>query len=74
MRKGYRPSFRGIMGHEFVGEVVESPDEKLKGRRVVGELNAPAVNASTAGPAGPHTVPTAGFWVWTIKMVVLQNI
>lgn len=28
------------MGHEFVGEVVESPDEKLKGRRVVGELNA----------------------------------
>lgn len=40
VRKGYRPSFRGIMGHEFVGEVVESPDEKLKGRRVVGELNA----------------------------------
>ncbi len=38
--KGYRPDFRGIMGHEFVGEVVRSdgrPD--LTGRLVVGELN-----------------------------------
>ena len=40
VRKGYRPSFRGIMGHEFVGEVVSSPDSNLIGRRVVGELNA----------------------------------
>ena len=37
--KGYRPDFRGIMGHEFVGEVVESPDPKLVGKIVVGELN-----------------------------------
>ena len=38
--KGYRPDFRGIMGHEFVGEVVESAGRpELKGRLVVGELN-----------------------------------
>lgn len=37
--KGYRPHFRGIMGHEFVGEVVESEDQRLIGRKVVGELN-----------------------------------
>ena len=37
--KGYRPDFKGIMGHEFVGEVVESPDPDLIGKTVVGELN-----------------------------------
>ena len=37
--KGYRPDFRGIMGHEFVGEVIESPDPSLVGKVVVGELN-----------------------------------
>ncbi len=36
--KGYA-GFRGILGHEFVGRVVESPDETLKGKRVVGEIN-----------------------------------
>lgn len=38
--RGYRPDFKGIMGHEFVGEVVESRDVRLAGKRVVGELNA----------------------------------
>lgn len=37
--KGYRPDFRGIMGHEFVGQVVESPEPELVGKIVVGELN-----------------------------------
>lgn len=37
--KGYRPDFRGIMGHEFVGIVEESSDESLIGKRVVGEIN-----------------------------------
>ncbi|MCR5267879.1 MAG: alcohol dehydrogenase catalytic domain-containing protein [Lachnospiraceae bacterium] len=37
--KGYRPDFRGIMGHEFVGKVIESPDASLVGKIVVGELN-----------------------------------
>lgn len=37
--KGYRPDFRGIMGHEFVGIVEESDDKSLIGKRVVGEIN-----------------------------------
>ena len=37
--KGYRPSFRGIMGHEFVGIVEESDNPSLVGKRVVGEIN-----------------------------------
>ncbi len=37
--KGYRPDFKGIMGHEFVGKVIESPDSSLIGKTVVGELN-----------------------------------
>ena len=37
--KGYA-RFRGILGHEFVGRVVESPDGSLVGRRVAGEINA----------------------------------
>ena len=37
--KGYA-GFHGTLGHEFVGRVVESPDARLIGRRVVGEINA----------------------------------
>jgi 2-desacetyl-2-hydroxyethyl bacteriochlorophyllide A dehydrogenase len=37
--RGYYP-FTGIIGHEFVGEVVESPDPSWTGARVVGEINA----------------------------------
>lgn len=36
--KGYA-GFRGTLGHEFVGRVIESPDRALVGRRVVGEIN-----------------------------------
>lgn len=36
--KGYA-EFKGILGHEFVGEVVEADDENLVGERVVGEIN-----------------------------------
>ncbi len=37
--KGYYP-YTGILGHEFVGEVVSAPDAEWVGRRVVGEINA----------------------------------
>jgi len=37
--RGYRPDFRGVLGHEFVGIVEDSDDENLIGKRVVGELN-----------------------------------
>lgn len=36
--KGYF-SFSGILGHEFVGQVVECDDPQWNGRRVVGEIN-----------------------------------
>jgi len=36
--KGYM-RFAGVLGHEFVGEVVESPQKDLVGKRVVGEIN-----------------------------------
>ena len=37
--KGYKPDFKGVMGHEFVGIVEDSHDKTLLGKRVVGELN-----------------------------------
>jgi len=36
--KGYYP-YTGILGHEFVGEVVEAHDVSWIGQRVVGEIN-----------------------------------
>lgn len=37
--RGYM-GFAGVLGHEFVGEVVESPaDKRWMGKRVVGEIN-----------------------------------
>jgi threonine dehydrogenase-like Zn-dependent dehydrogenase len=37
--KGYYP-YTGVIGHEFVGEVVEADDASWIGQRVVGEINA----------------------------------
>ena len=37
--KGYYP-YTGILGHEFVGEVVNASDSALIGSRVVGDINA----------------------------------
>lgn len=37
--KGYYP-FTGILGHEFVGEVVNASDSAWVGSRVVGDINA----------------------------------
>jgi len=40
LARGYYP-YRGVPGHEFVGEVIAAPDAPdLVGRRVVGEINA----------------------------------
>ena len=36
--KGYYP-YTGILGHEFVGEVMEADDDSWIGQRVVGEIN-----------------------------------
>lgn len=37
--RGYM-TYRGVPGHEFVGEVVASGNRELAGRRVAGEINA----------------------------------
>lgn len=37
--KGYYP-YKGVIGHEFVGEVVEAEEDSWIGQRVVGEINA----------------------------------
>src|SRR5512147_668568 len=37
--KGYYP-YTGIIGHEFVGDVIEADDAAWVGQRVVGEINA----------------------------------
>lgn len=37
--KGYKGSFKGVLGHEFVGIVEEAFDKELIGRRVTGEIN-----------------------------------
>ncbi len=39
LAKGYM-NYRGVPGHEFVGEVLNTEDPTLRGRRVVGEINA----------------------------------
>jgi alcohol dehydrogenase len=36
--KGYM-NFTGVLGHEFVGQVIESAQPELVGQRVVGEIN-----------------------------------
>lgn len=51
--RGYM-GFRGVLGHEFVGEVVAGPDQAWVGRRVVGDINAACYTCPTC-QAGRHT-------------------
>lgn len=37
--KGYIPNFKGILGHEFFGFVVDADDSGYIGKRVTGEIN-----------------------------------
>jgi alcohol dehydrogenase len=46
--------YRGVLGHEFVGEVVQAPDGAWAGRRVVGDINAACYACHTC-LAGNHT-------------------
>jgi len=43
--KGYM-KFTGVLGHEFVGEVVEGDNTSWIGKRVVGEINCPCYNCA----------------------------
>ena len=54
MTRGYYP-FRGIPGHEFVGEVVRAPGNAAwVGRRVVGEINLTCGKCPTCRAGRPH--------------------
>jgi len=44
--RGYM-SYKGILGHEFVGTVVDSQNEKLIDKKVVGEINVGCNNCSS---------------------------
>ncbi len=54
--KGYM-GFNGIIGHEFVGEVVEAENKELIGKRVVGEINCPCYNCSFCRKGMTHHCP-----------------
>lgn len=51
--KGYM-DYRGVLGHEFVGEVVQAEDSTWIGKRVVGDINAACYECETC-LAGRHT-------------------
>ena len=40
-------SYEGVLGHEFVGVVVESQDKDIVGKRVVGEINVGCENCDS---------------------------
>jgi threonine dehydrogenase-like Zn-dependent dehydrogenase len=54
LAKGYL-GFEGVLGHEFVGDVVEASDASWVGKRVVGDINAGCgVCADCATARGHH--------------------
>lgn len=55
--QGYA-GFKGTIGHEFVGVVEESPDDKLLGQRVVGEINAGCGTCALCAAGDPRHCPT----------------
>jgi threonine dehydrogenase-like Zn-dependent dehydrogenase len=55
--KGYM-EFEGILGHEFMGKVVESPEKKWIGKRVVGEINIPCGGCEICSENDPKHCPS----------------
>lgn len=54
--RGYA-GFKGTIGHEFVGVVEASPDDKLVGQRVVGEINAGCGTCPLCAAGDPRHCP-----------------
>ncbi|MDR1801668.1 MAG: alcohol dehydrogenase catalytic domain-containing protein [Lachnospiraceae bacterium] len=52
--KGYKSGFKGIMGHEFTGVVVESDNSDLLGKRVVCEINDNCEECLYCNTGRPH--------------------
>jgi threonine dehydrogenase-like Zn-dependent dehydrogenase len=55
--KGYM-DFEGILGHEFVGLVVESEEKEWLGKRVVGEINLPCGHCEICSALDPKHCPS----------------
>lgn len=55
--KGYM-GFRGVLGHEWVGEVESAPDPAWLGRRVVGEINCPCGDCQTCAAGRERHCPS----------------
>jgi len=55
--KGYM-EFEGILGHEFMGRVAQSPDKDWIGKRVVGEINIPCRSCATCSDIDPKHCPS----------------
>ena len=52
LTRGYYP-YTGVLGHEFVGDVVDAPDAEWVGKRVVGEINAACGTCATCRAGRP---------------------
>lgn len=55
--RGYVPGFGGVLGHEFVGVVVQAAEGGWHGRRVVGSINIGCGVCATCRQHGPEHCP-----------------
>jgi threonine dehydrogenase-like Zn-dependent dehydrogenase len=54
---GYKGGFRGVLGHEFVGEVIEAADRAWVGRRVTASINLGCGVCPECREHGPEHCP-----------------
>ncbi|MDP3277366.1 MAG: alcohol dehydrogenase catalytic domain-containing protein [Deltaproteobacteria bacterium] len=57
LAQGYM-NYRGVLGHEFVGEVIACDSPEWLGRRVVGDINAGCGQCAECLSRGGHHCPT----------------
>lgn len=55
--EGYM-DFQGVLGHEFIGQVVESSEKAWVGKRVVGEINLSCGRCATCLEGDPKHCPS----------------
>jgi len=57
LARGYM-GYRGVLGHEFVGEVLSASDGALVGKRVVADINAGCGHCDACRRGDPHHCPS----------------